>query len=395
MKNIFYLGSVMCLMALSFMGCTKEETFRIPASSVKNVNFNVINLSVGDIDNAQSVGYKGYFDEEYSEQEKKFTIDYYRTNDWYNPLYPQQVTIVLNSLNMLWAAGMNELEITFTPSCPEEKEATFTMPDGKVYTVTADNPTFTWELTPDAKMTDISSWHKRMIIKAESKYQRQDNTVLGQGYVLISLDNDATDIQYNKGNNTWYLNDWMRNPEITVRDNVNFNAANLTVGEPDSAASVLYNNSYGDYDYPSEPRDEKFTIYYYAEDYDGNFQQEEKTVYLTQSNSLWAAGMNEIEFTFVPSCPEEKEATFYMPDGKEYKVTADNPTFNWMITPEVANKADYAHYRIMAVKAKSSYRKQGISVEACGFVFISLADMGTELQYNKANNTWYYNDWTR
>ncbi len=391
MKNIFYLGSVMCLMALSFMGCTQEENFRIPTSSVKNLNFNVTNLSVGSIDQAQSTVYDYSFSPYYDDEgkEKEFTIDFKDISNGNLSQESYSNTVTIPYSNVVWSGGMNELELTFTPSCPEEKEATFTMPDGKVYTVTADKPTFTWEVTPEARFDDTYSWDKYMIITAESSYQKQGDTVYGKGYVMISFNYEGQNLQYNKDNKTWYYNDWRNNPEISIKENVSFTATNMTVGLHDYANSVIYNNYYDSYQ--GEPRDDKFVISYLTDNAGNGIQTEENTVYLNRSGSLWAGCNNEIELSFTPSCPEEKEATFTMPDGKEVTLTADNPSFTWEITPECANS--FYSYQEMVISAKSSYTRQGLSIAARGYVMIYFGYMGTELQYNKANDTWYYNDW--
>lgn len=389
MKNIFYLGSVVALMSLSFMSCSKEETFRIPVEAVKNVNFNVTNLSVGSVDKAQSTVYDGYFSEVYSEKEKEFTIDYYYINNGNISSQPNVITITIPDSNIVWSGGMNELEITFTPSCPEEKEAIFTMPDGKVYAVTVDKPSFTWEVTPEAKFDDSNSWEKYMVIKAESSYQKQGDTIIGEGYVLVSFKDNATQLQYNKVNNTWYYNDWRNNPEITLKENVHFSATNLSVGKPDYANSVIYDNYYSSSQ--GESRNDNFVIDYLSNKYGHGIQSEENKISLTHSNTLWAGCNNEIEITFTPTCPEQKEATFTMPDGKEFTLTADNPSFIWKITPECADC--FYNYDEMVVSATSSYTRQGLSTIAHGYVIITFDYMGTELQYNKATDAWYYNDW--
>lgn len=45
----------------------------------------------------------------------------------------------------------DEIELVFKPRTPEEKEATFSMPDGTTKTVTSTSPSFTWKVPVDFK----------------------------------------------------------------------------------------------------------------------------------------------------------------------------------------------------------------------------------------------------
>ena len=60
----------------------------------------------------------------------------------------------------------NEIEIQFTPSCQEQTEAYFTMPDGTVYKATVNAPTFKW-IVPD-------NFTNGMQIKGETHYETND-----------------------------------------------------------------------------------------------------------------------------------------------------------------------------------------------------------------------------
>ena len=59
--------------------------------------------------------------------------------------------------------------------------------------------------------------------------------------------------------------------------------------------------------------------------------QTTSTVTLTNTIQLPVVGGNEIEITFTPSCQEETEANFTLPDGKSQKVTAEFPSFKWIV----------------------------------------------------------------
>lgn len=60
----------------------------------------------------------------------------------------------------------DEIEVQFTPSCPEQTEAYFTMPDGTSYKATGNAPTFKWTV-PDNFTTGMQ-------IKGESHYETDD-----------------------------------------------------------------------------------------------------------------------------------------------------------------------------------------------------------------------------
>ncbi len=50
-----------------------------------------------------------------------------------------------------------------------------------------------------------------------------------------------------------------------------------------------------------------------------------------KSNELPVRVGDEIAIQFTPSCPEQTEAYFIMPDNTTYKVTAKAPTFKWVV----------------------------------------------------------------
>ncbi len=60
----------------------------------------------------------------------------------------------------------NEIEIQFTPSCPEHTEAYFTMPDGTSYKTTVSAPSFKW--------TVPGNFVAGMQIKGETRYETDD-----------------------------------------------------------------------------------------------------------------------------------------------------------------------------------------------------------------------------
>lgn len=71
------------------------------------------------------------------------------------------VSIVVRNGNELPVVAGNEIEVIFEPTRQNETEATFTLPDGTVRTVTATSPSFKWTVPENFK--------SGMVIKGESK----------------------------------------------------------------------------------------------------------------------------------------------------------------------------------------------------------------------------------
>lgn len=74
----------------------------------------------------------------------------------------------------------DEVEIRFSPSCPEQTEAYFTMPDGTTHKATVNAPNFKWTV-PD-------NFTSGMQIKGESHYETEDAIYNETGIItLIAL----------------------------------------------------------------------------------------------------------------------------------------------------------------------------------------------------------------
>ena len=364
---------------LIIIGCTEEKDFYFYTTQTANVNFKAVNLTVGYPDSALSVRYDGYFDEVWAEGERRdsFSIDYYRINEWDGEEeWMGYINFELNYKNVLWSGGYNQIEFTFLPSCPEEKEAKFTMPDGQVFNVTADNPTFKWTVSKE-KWTESNLWeYNRLIATAESTYQRGGNTISARGYVIISLSNEGNYLRYNSYRGKWYWDNWEDNPVMTFKGNVDFTVENLTVGSIDFARSEKIVNDY----YPSISREpyDYFSIdiydlydsvpeYLYKED-----------VYLQYTNRIWAAGDNQLKITFHPSEDEPKGATFILPDGKEVFLQAlEDRTYVWTLDRETMANINMNDGRI-AIVAWNNYSGDDGEHENRGVVEI---DVATDIRY--------------
>lgn len=94
-------------------------------------------------------------------------------------LYTEKTTSLSGSSksNELPVLAGDELEIQFTPTCPEQTEAYFTLPDGTTRKLTV----FKW-LVPE-------NFAHGMQIKGESHYETDDNIYNKTGVItLIALE---------------------------------------------------------------------------------------------------------------------------------------------------------------------------------------------------------------
>lgn len=55
-----------------------------------------------------------------------------------------------------------------------------------------------------------------------------------------------------------------------------------------------------------------------------------------KSDELPVMAGDEIEIQFIPSCPEQTEAYFTMPDGTSHKATSSAPSFKWTVPANFA-----------------------------------------------------------
>lgn len=79
----------------------------------------------------------------------------------------------------------------------------------------------------------------------------------------------------------------------------------------------------------------------------------------SKSNELPVMAGNEIEVQFIPSCQEQTEAYFTMPDGTSHKATINAQTFKWTVpdnfTPGMQIKGE-SHYET----EKAIYNEIGV-----------------------------------
>ena len=79
----------------------------------------------------------------------------------------------------------------------------------------------------------------------------------------------------------------------------------------------------------------------------------------SKGNELPVRAGDGIEIQFIPSCPEQTEAYFTMPDGTSHKATVNAPSFKWTVpddfTPGMQIKGE-SHYET----EKAIYNETGV-----------------------------------
>lgn len=80
----------------------------------------------------------------------------------------------------------------------------------------------------------------------------------------------------------------------------------------------------------------------------------------SKSNELPVMAGDEIEVVFTPTCKEESEASFLLPDGTSKTVTASSPSFRWIV-PENFSSG-------MKIEGRSTYEIDGTEVQTTGAI---------------------------
>lgn len=376
---------ISCLFALlTFMSaCTEEKTFVIDGVGYGNVNFVIENMQFGERGIASSVIYEGY---------RYVPVGYGDTFDMYvfskdNPAEGGYYSYLKDGENVVIAGGNNELQLRFTPQCPEEVSAHFTMPWGKEYDLTANdsvvNILINRNLMREPMNQDlISNYYGRdyLVVKAESRYKKGNMTYINSGYVLIDIE---AGLEYVGSEGKWFYNYWQEN-SLELRGNCNFFARNLSVGDPDYASTVFYPGY--DYYYPQGYyRNDYFTlpIYHINDDGTKTYTGNVFDVSMEYENLLWCGMNNEISFTFRPSDENETEAKLIFPDGSAAYATASDSIYVWPVPNDIVSKAGR---NPIVVETQSEYEKGGIKHFNSGYMLIEVND---GMYYDKSDGTWF------
>ncbi len=334
LKSISFLSLV-----LLCYSCGEDKYYDLGGYSVERVNFTAVNLTVGKVDSASSFGQYNSF----PDRDASFSLQIYYP-DWTEnngEMRSEELIFRLDQESEIWAGGYNDIEITFHPSTPEEKEATFTMPDGSVVTATAESPTFVWHT--DSLINNRENYYDSYI-KAESKYKKGNIEYSNVGYIRVDI---STYIRFNRFDDRWYYYSWIEGESMEAKTYTKFTAENLMISG-DSTTSVNYN-----FPLTIESGYKDFSLPYYVYD-----DEDPLTFnFYTEGNQIYAFGNQKILFTFYPQEGEDS-MILYLPTGDRITLTDTEPTYIWDFS--IAN-AEYVYYNSNNyIIAESKYYHNGI-----------------------------------
>ena len=328
--------------ALSLFSCAEDKYYDIGGEKHNRVEFKAINLAIGEIDEAESTTKEYYYLEEI---DKKFPLTIYIPWDIVDgEMRSEQTYINIYKESSIWTGGYSDIQITFTPSAPEEKSATFTMPDGTTHTATSDNPTFIW--TPDSTFRNAhnSLYDKDIYIKAESNYKKGNTTYENEGYIYVQLDGYS---RYNKDTDKWYYISWMYGGSLTLPSYNRFTVD--VVGTTRTEDCISYNSMFPQ---SGKPKEGTFSLFL-MNPYDNTSGFFDSTL---PSNEFIAGEDAIVMFLFKPQ-NGETSMRLNLPPDRTVTLTAENPDFQWIVDGNEVGH--YAHD--ITITGTSSYIKDGIT----------------------------------
>lgn len=134
MKTKITLLATALFIMLGLTNCDPDPDPKLTINS-NNLNFKVTNLTVGD-----------------GELTASGDMSFIETVNWTVTETVNGVTTTVSGScksDELPVRAGDEVEIRFTPSCPEQTEALFTLPDGTTHKATASSPSFKWTVPAD------------------------------------------------------------------------------------------------------------------------------------------------------------------------------------------------------------------------------------------------------
>ncbi|WP_288110300.1 hypothetical protein [Bacteroides acidifaciens] len=159
-KKALLSGLMMIVLAVGVLSCEDSK----PKFVSNGLDFKAVNLSADSDNEIVAVTGKGVV----------------VSSSWTIKVTSDGQTIIVDGQSKsdeLPVEAGDEVEITFTPSEPEEKEAFFTMPDGTSRKVTADAPSFRWTVPAD--------FTSGMKIEGESHYKTDDAVCTQRGEIYL------------------------------------------------------------------------------------------------------------------------------------------------------------------------------------------------------------------
>lgn len=210
MKNISFFFSFILLLLCS---CTEEKDYYLETVVNGQVIFKATNITLPAEagDSATSMIFRYSFDDgEYRNPTVEFNINFHIEE---YPDIEHIAYITLDYRNILWLGGNNEIKIDYTPSCPEEKSATFTFPDGSTKVLTRENPSYIWKYDRQtADIIEYKYYYRDLLpIYAISKFDRDGVHFVNSGYVPMDIRYYENLLYYDETLRSWWLGNWRNN----------------------------------------------------------------------------------------------------------------------------------------------------------------------------------------
>lgn len=364
-RNIISRIAIFSLVLL-FYSCAENKFYDLGGYESGTLIFTAVNTAVGEVDSASSSAQDYYYYLPSRDASFSLTAFYPGDYDQNGELRSGDYNIYLDRESMIWAGGYNDIEITFQPTDPEEREATFTMPDGNVLTATAESPTIVWHT--DSLIGKDS--YGVLQIKGESSYKKGNMECHKVGYLYLNIN---PDFRFNRYNDKWYISTWTNGQPLDEYAYVKFTAENLMINY-DSATS--YNQSFSN---TIESRQLSFSIPYYDSDNNSGLFNFDLT-----GNDIYVFEGNDVLFTFYPSEGEESMALNFRTIGLYVALTRENPTFTWHVTRDDIDQL--SQYSAANVLGYSKYNYCGINYERSSYINLKFSK---DIWYDSANGRFY------
>lgn len=358
---------------LSLVSCAEDKFYDVGGYVTGTVNFKAVNMSLGSDDMAESTNVESSYQLPDRDVNIPIQIYYPSSVNGLDKTY-SATNIELDKESEIWCGGYNEVIITFIPSCPEEKEATFTMPDGQSFKATIENPTFIWTMDSFPDNPYYRPYMGLPPIKAISHYFKGKTEYYNVGYIYVFI---AFNVRLNPEDNKWYYSHWTTGEPISGNGYLKFTVENLTVGNPDNCIS--YNPEFSE-TYVS--RSDKVIIPFHVSYTDQVFEYEETLT----GNEFLLCGNSEIKFTFMPFDGQE-QMILNLPDSQDVILTKEEPSFIWFVSQEDARNY---RYRVSEISGQSSYTKDGIVFDCSGKVKMNTV---SEIYYDKELGIFINSNW--
>ncbi|MBD5262860.1 MAG: hypothetical protein HDS39_02145 [Bacteroides sp.] len=349
--------------ALVFHSCAEDKFYDLGGISKGLVDFSASNLNIQEGDSASSSSESYYYSLRYSDKRISFVAydGYYDKN---GEMQARTYSFNLETESTIWLGGYNNIRISFHPSDPEEKEATFTMPDGASFTATSDRPDFIW--VPDTTYRYNYSSPQNCYIKAESSFSKGNTEHYNVGYLYLNIN---PDFRYNEYDGRWYNAYWPDGRPMEIETYTKFNAENMQIAN-DTCPSYNFN-----FNNTIVSRNSTFAVPYADNHgYTGIYD------FSLTGNDIYVFGENDVRLTFIPQAAEDY-MSLTLPSGENIILYSWNPTYVWHVSRSLASQL--SRQGMIYINGICSYTHQGIHYYGESYIKAYFSD---EISYDPATN---------